>query len=199
MIKTLCLGGSFNPIHHGHLICARAAAESSGFDRILLIPSRQPPHKPGNTELAPASHRLAMTRAAVSGSGLFDVDGLEIDRSGPSFTIDTVRALKQRGMERINWLIGADLLPQLQTWREPEALLAEADFWVIQRPGSEIDWAALAPPLRLLRERLLVAPLIDISGTDIRRRVGRGQSIDFLTPPPVVAYIEQHKLYAQRV
>jgi nicotinate-nucleotide adenylyltransferase len=199
MLKTLCLGGSFNPIHHGHLICARAAAESSGFDRILLIPSSQPPHKPGNTELAPAAHRLAMTRAAVAGNTLFDIDGQEIARSGPSFTIDTVRTLKRDGMKRVNWLIGADLLPQLQTWHEPEALLEEADFWVMQRPGSEIDWASLAPPLRALRERLLVAPMIDISGTDIRRRVSRGQSIDFLTPGPVIAYIEEHKLYAQRL
>ena len=199
MLKTLCLGGSFNPIHHGHLICARSAAESSGFDRILLIPSSQPPHKPDDPALAAASHRLAMTRAAVEGNALFGVDGQEIGRSGPSFTLDTVRALKQQGMERVNWLIGADLLPQLLTWHEPEALLEEADFWVIQRPGCEINWDSLSPALRALRKRLLVAPLVDISGTDIRRRVGRGQSIDFLTPPAVIAYIEQHKLYAQRV
>ena len=199
MLKTLCLGGSFNPIHHGHLICARAAAESSGFERILLIPSSQPPHKPGDPGLADAAHRLAMTRAAMAGNALFDVDGQEIDRSGPSFTIDTARALRQQGMERVNWLIGADLLPQLLTWHQAEALLEEVDFWVVQRPGSEINWASLAAPLQTLRERLLVAPMIDISGTDIRRRVSRGQSIDFLTPPAVIAYIERHKLYAQRV
>ena len=199
MLKTLCLGGSFNPIHHGHLICARAAAESSGFERILLIPSSQPPHKPGSLDLAAAADRLAMTHAAVAGNALFAVDGQEIGRSGPSFTIDTVRALKRAGMGRVNWLIGADLLPQLLSWHEPEALLEEADFWVMQRPGSEIDWDSLSPALRALRERLVVAPMIDISGTDIRRRVGRGESIDFLTPPPVIAYIEEHKLYAQRV
>jgi nicotinate-nucleotide adenylyltransferase len=199
MIKTLCLGGSFNPIHHGHLICARAAAESSGFDRILLIPSSQPPHKPADVELATATHRLAMTQCAVAGNGVFAVDGLEIARAGPSYTIDTARALRQKGLGRVNWLIGTDLLAQLQSWHEADALLEEVDFWVIQRPGTQIDWASLSPPLRALRERLLVAPLLDISATDIRRRVGQGKPIDFLTPAPVVTYIQQNGLYAQRV
>jgi nicotinate-nucleotide adenylyltransferase len=195
MLKTLCLGGSFNPIHHGHLICARAAAESSGFDRILLIPSSQPPHKPADPNMADASHRLKMAQAAVAQSELFEVDGLEIARAGLSYTLDTVRALKRKGIEEVNWLIGADLLPQFQTWHEPVALLAEAVFWVVLRPGFEINWPALPPPLRDLRERVLVAPSIDISATDIRRRVSQGQSIDFLTPPPVVTYIKQNGLY----
>ena len=195
MLKTLCLGGSFNPIHHGHLICARAAAESSEFDRILLIPSSQPPHKPADPHMADAAHRLAMTEAAVAGSDLFEVDGLEIARAGLSYTIDTVRALKRKGIKQVNWLIGADLLPQLQTWHDPAALLAEAVFWVIHRPGSQIDWPSLPPALHPLRERVLIAPAIDISATDIRHRVSQGQSIDFLTPPPVVTYIKQNGLY----
>jgi nicotinate-nucleotide adenylyltransferase len=195
MLKTLCLGGSFNPIHHGHLICARAAAESANFDRVLLIPSSQPPHKPGDTEMVDATDRLAMTRAAADGHDNFEVDGLEIERAGPSYTLDTARALKQRGVTDVNWLIGADLLPQLLTWRDPLALLAEVKFWVMQRPGHTIGWSALPTALQPLRERLLSAPLIDISATDIRRRLGNGQSIDFLTPPPVVTYIKEHRLY----
>jgi nicotinate-nucleotide adenylyltransferase len=202
MLKTLCLGGSFNPIHHGHLICARAAAECANFDRILLIPSSQPPHKPGDPSLADASHRLAMTRAAISPKGpgnvLLDVDALEIGRAGPSYTIDTARTLAQRGSGPVHWLIGADLLPHLLTWREPAALLEEITFWVIQRPGSIIDWSALPLLLRPLRERLLVAPLIDISSTDIRQRVGMSRSIDFLTPPAVITYIREHRLYGWR-
>jgi nicotinate-nucleotide adenylyltransferase len=195
MLKTLCLGGSFNPIHHGHLICARAAAESSGFERILLIPSSQPPHKPGDPQMADASHRLAMAQAAVAGSDLFEVDGQEIARAGLSYTIDTVRALKRMGIQEVNWLIGADLLPQLLTWHDPTALLGEAVFWVMRRPGFEIDWPALPAALRGLRERVLIAPSLDISATDIRQRVSRGQSIDFLTPPSVVTYIRENGLY----
>jgi nicotinate-nucleotide adenylyltransferase len=200
MIKTICLGGSFNPIHHGHLICARAAAEYANFDRVLLIPSSQPPHKPAVPDLADATHRLAMARAAIAGLGnFFDVDGLEIDRAGPSYTLDTARSLKKRGFEEVHWLIGADLLPQLMTWKEPAALLAEVKFWVIQRPGSTIDWNTLPPPLRSLQERLLIAPMIDISATDIRNRVAAGRSIDFLTPAPVVTYIGEHGLYAPKL
>jgi nicotinate-nucleotide adenylyltransferase len=195
MIKTLCVGGSFNPIHHAHLICARAIAENANFQRILFIPSCQPPHKPGAVDLADAEDRLAMTRAAVKGNDLFDVDRLEIDRAGPSFTIDTARALKARGMDEVHWLIGADLLPQLHTWREASALMQEVVFWVIQRPGCPIDWQSLPPLVDPLRERLLVAPLIEISATDIRQRIALARPIDFLTPAPVVSYIKGHRLY----
>ena len=195
MLKTLCLGGSFNPIHYGHLICARAAAENANLNRVLLIPSDQPPHKPNDVALADAADRLAMTQAAIAGHRTFAVADLEIGRPGPSYTIDTARALKQQGFEQVNWLIGADLLPQLPTWHEPDALLEEVTFWVMQRPGSTIDWPSLPPPLQALRKRLLVVPQIDISATDIRRRVHNGRLIDFLTPPPVVRYIEEHRLY----
>jgi nicotinate-nucleotide adenylyltransferase len=198
MLNTLCVGGSFNPIHHGHLICARAAAESGNFDRVLLIPSSQPPHKPGDANLAEATHRVAMTQAAIHPNGNFSVDPLETLRTGPSFTLDTARELMRRGTGEVNWLIGADLLPQFHTWHEPQALMKEIKFWVIQRPGSPIDWAALPPLVRPLRERVLQAPLIDISATDIRQRVAMGRPIDFLTPPAVIAYIEKHGLYRRQ-
>jgi nicotinate-nucleotide adenylyltransferase len=195
MLKTLCLGGSFNPIHHGHLICARAAAECANFNRVLFIPSSQPPHKPADPALASVSDRLAMTRAAIEGYDTFDVDALEIGRAGPSYTIDTARALKQRGFDQVHWLIGADTLPQLPTWREPEALLQEVTFWIVDRPGNPIDWSTLPTSLQPLRGRLLILPQIEISATDIRRRVKNGQSIEFLTPSSVVTYIEEHRLY----
>src|SRR3954451_19497873 len=114
MIKTLCLGGSFNPIHHGHLRCSRAVAESLGDQRVMLIPSARPPHKPGDTTLASPEDRLAMCRLAaeaVSDDDIrFEAADLELHRAGPSYTIDTVRHLKSQGWPSVDWLIGADML-----------------------------------------------------------------------------------------
>src|SRR4051794_18604351 len=135
MIKTLCLGGSFNPIHHGHLRCSRAVAETLGHERVMLIPSGRPPHKPGDTSLAGAEDRLAMCRLAAEqasdGRIRFDVDDLEVRRTGPSYTIDTVRQLKSQGWPSVDWLIGADMVLNLPTWKEPLALLAEANLLVM--------------------------------------------------------------------
>ena len=96
-MKTLCLGGSFNPIHHGHLICARAVMERAGYERVMIIPSAQPPHKPAHANLAPAVDRLRMCQLAVQGSATFVVDDIELKRTGPSYTIDTAAELKQAG------------------------------------------------------------------------------------------------------
>src|SRR5438045_842642 len=111
-MRCLCFGGSFNPIHNGHLVCARAAAEILGFSKILLIPVGQPPHKPVRADLAPAESRLAMCRLAANlQPGLFEVDDVEIRLPQPSYTINTVRHLRQtRGWEQVHWLIGADML-----------------------------------------------------------------------------------------
>src|SRR5215210_7294765 len=99
-MRTLCFGGSFNPIHHGHLLCARAVAEREGFDRVELIPSAQPPHKAGTAfDMAPAEDRLAMCRLAIEGTKLFAVNDIELRRSGPSYTVDTARQLKAQGDE----------------------------------------------------------------------------------------------------
>src|SRR5689334_23178374 len=106
-MAKLCFGGSFNPIHFGHLICARYAAERLGFDANVLIPSAQPPHKPNATDLAPASERVRMCQLAAAGCDDFEIDDLETKRTGPSYTIDTVRQLAGRGWGRASWLIGA--------------------------------------------------------------------------------------------
>lgn len=193
-ITTLCYGGSFNPVHHGHLIVARAIAEAAGFDQIILIPSAQPPHKP-DAPLASAADRLAMVRLAIANSPLFACDDLEVARGGPSFTIETAKALKHRGMPEIHWLIGADMLPTLPTWREPAALLQQVRFVIANRPAYPIDWAALPPQLQVLRANVVPAPRVDISASLIRDRVAAGLPIDFLTPPAVIQYIHDHSLY----
>src|SRR5579864_7452077 len=130
-MQILHFGGSFNPIHHAHLICARAVAELRGFDKVALVVTRQPPHKPENGELAPGSDRLEMCRLATAQSGLFEVSDIELTIPGPNYTIETVRELKRRGVGPINWLIGADMLLYLPKWREPLPLLAEVNFIVM--------------------------------------------------------------------
>ena len=194
-MSTLCFGGSFNPVHHGHLVCARHAAERLGFDQVVLIPSANPPHKPVATDLAPAADRVRMCELAVEGHAGFTVDNLETKRTGPSYTIDTARILAARDASRVSWLIGADMLRSLPTWHQPDALLAEVAFVILARPGWSFDWETLPPNYRVLRKQVVEAPLIDISATDIRRRVRAGMPIDFLTPAPVVQYIRSTGLY----
>jgi nicotinate-nucleotide adenylyltransferase len=195
-MAKLCFGGSFNPIHAGHLICARHAAEQLGYESVVLIPSSQPPHKPHAADLAGAGHRVRMCELAVQGCDGFEVNDLETKRIGPSYTIHTAREFARQGCGRVSWLVGADLLATLPTWHEPDALLQEVDFVVLTRPGWPLDWEVLPTRLReQLRDRVVEAPLIDISATEIRRRVAAGRPIDFMTPDPVVRYIRETRLY----
>jgi nicotinate-nucleotide adenylyltransferase len=194
-MKTLCLGGSFNPIHHGHLICARAAAEARGFGRVLLIPSGQPPHKPDDPQLASPEHRLRMCQLAASATASFDVCDLELFRSGPSFTIDTAQELRRQGFDAVHWLIGADMLNFLPKWHRPLELLKQVEFIVMARPGVTIDWSQLPREYQHLESNVVAVPQIDISATDLRRRIRANLSIDFLTPRRVIDYIRAENLY----
>ncbi|MGD0462274.1 MAG: nicotinate-nucleotide adenylyltransferase [Tepidisphaeraceae bacterium] len=198
MRKKICFGGTFNPIHHGHLLCARAAAEAVGADCVVLFPTGSPPHKPGETDLAGAEHRLQMCRLAIAGSGGFEIDDRELRRPGPSFTIDTARQLRREGWDEVTWLIGSDMLNLLPSWHEPEALLAEVRFLIMARPGANPSWSKLPAEFQKLRKNVVDVPQIDISATDIRHRVGLGLPIDFLAPPEVCRYILEHRLYHHR-
>lgn len=191
----LILGGSFNPIHYGHLICARAAAEALGFDQVVAIPSAIPPHKLAAADLASPADRYAMARLAIGKSALFDLNDIELKMEGPSYTIETAWRLKRAGWGEINWLIGADMVQILPQWHEAEKLLEEVNFYLLARPGWGFEWETLPASYQKLRERVVAAPLIDITATDIRRRVGRGLSIEYLTPPEVVEYIRERGLY----
>jgi nicotinate-nucleotide adenylyltransferase len=194
-MTKLFLGGSFNPIHLGHLICARAAAESIGAPSVVLIPTGVPPHKQSAKDIASPQDRLEMARRAIENIPRFEVDDREIRRPGPSYTIQTARELRQSGIDRVNWLIGADMLNTLPTWHEPAALLAEVHFIIMARPGSAMNWESLPPEYARLRDHVVQVPRIDISATEIRRRIKAGLPIDFLTPPGVCRYIEDRKLF----
>ena len=139
-----------------------------------------------------------MTEASVRDSTLFSISALEVTRNGPSYSLITAQLLKQQGLAEVHWLIGADMAQYLPHWHEPEALMQEVHFVVMARPGWTMDWFTLPEPFRILRERVVEAPQIELSATDIRLRVAEGKPIDFLTPPAVVQYIQTHKLYQSR-
>lgn len=193
--QKICLGGSFNPIHHGHLLCARAVAEAVGAKKVVLFPTGIAPHKQHATEVAPIVDRLEMCHRAVAEAADFELDDRETLRAGPSYTIQTVRELRKEGCGEIAWIIGADLLAGLPNWHEAQLLLNEVKFIVMARPGWSFDWGSLPGEFQKLREQVVQVPQIDISGTDIRRRVKDGLPIDFLTPPGVCDYIRKQNLY----
>lgn len=192
----LCFGGSFNPIHNAHLRSCSAVARSRGCHQALLIPSAVPPHKLCQNDMAEAADRLTMCRiAAATDEKSFSVSDIELRRSGPSYTIDTVRELKGQGHAQIEWLIGADMLAILPQWREAQRLIHEATILIMSRPGFEIRWEQLPDEFQFLKANVVEAPLMDVSATDIRKRVKLGQPIDHLVPAGVAAYIKDRGLY----
>jgi nicotinate-nucleotide adenylyltransferase len=198
-MHRLCFGGSFNPIHNAHLICSTAAARAAGFARVVLIPSHQPLLKHAQYALASAEDRLKMLDLAISDvprDGVeFEIDPIEINRRGPSYTIDTVEALRARGWESVDWLIGADQLLNLHRWHRFQDLMREAQFWVMARPGYVIDWSVIHEDARKLSAHVVTAPKLDISATLIRQRLAAGESIDDLVPAKVREYILERRLY----
>jgi nicotinate-nucleotide adenylyltransferase len=198
-MPALHFGGSFNPIHHGHLRCAEAVAKQAGYDRVVLVPSARPPHKPDKAELASVEDRLAMCRLAIDerggGTPTFEVFDIETRHDGPSYTLDTVQALRAAGETDVHWLIGADMLLYLPKWHRPLDLLREVHFLVMARPGWTINWDALPPEFRHLKDHVVPTPVIDISSTDIRRRVRQNLPIEHLVPLSVARYIDAHQLY----
>jgi nicotinate-nucleotide adenylyltransferase len=194
-MRRLCFGGSFNPIHLGHLRCAKVVAEACRYDRVVLIPTNQPPHKAVSADLASPADRLAMCRLAAASDPLFEVSNIEISRPGMSYTIETARELRAAGWKSVDWLIGADMLQILPRWHKPMELLKEVNFVIMARPGWEFDWQSLPGEFRHLESHVVQAPLIDISATEIRRRIAQRESIRDLVPAAVGDYIELHQLY----
>jgi nicotinate-nucleotide adenylyltransferase len=213
LARTGIFGGSFNPIHYGHLLMADQVFEMLGLDRLLFVPAAEPPHKPARG-LAPAAHRHAMTRLATGSDGRFTVVDIELHRAGPSYTVDTLEALSASGDDLI-LVMGSETFLGLLGWHAPQRLPELARLAVVPRTGSAFDpegpaaqkvlHAIGADPFVPVTEgvlpprgTLLVHALsLPVSASDIRERVRRGRSVAYRLPPEVIAYIETHRLYRE--
>ena len=197
MPKIGVMGGTFDPIHIGHLIAARAALESFALDRVIFIPAALPPHKMTRRVASP-EHRLSMVKAAIEGEKDFSVSDMEFRRQGPSYTVDTAAELKKIYNDaEIYFIIGTDSANELDTWYEAEKLIKECRFVALSRPGAKLDPAALMAAFgeyaRHVRE--LTMPGIDISSTLIRERIRKNLSVRHFVPDKVADYIEKEGLY----
>lgn len=194
------LGGTFDPIHFGHLDAADAARRAMTLDQVWLIPSCDPPHRPVDP-LASAFHRFALVALAIQGHDALRASDMEVTRTGPSYTADTLRALASHGWlpSQLFFILGSDAFAEIATWREFPAVLDAANFVVIARPGTTLDAAIARTPS--LRTRLgmsifsVEAQVRDVSSSTIRARLAARQSIDDLVPTAVARYIAAHHLY----
>ena len=191
------MGGSFDPIHYAHLLLGERVREQYNLGLVVYIPNRLSPLKE-EQNVSAARDRYAMAELAVSDNPRFAVCDCEIDRPGPSYSIDTIRVLQQRlpAEVEILFVTGADAILELPEWREPDAILSESQVIAANRPGFDLQrMRAVLGPQRASRIELLDIAMMDISSTDIRQRVSQGRSIRYLTPPAVIDYIKRHNLY----
>jgi len=204
------LGGTFDPIHVGHLDAADAARRALQLDQILLIPSSDPPHR-ATDPLASGFHRFALVALAIQGEPALRASDMELARTGPSYTADTLRAVARQGWlpSQIFFILGSDAFAEIATWREFPAVLDTANFVVIARPGTRLDDAAARTPalrgrLRSMEETsgasgtsifLVEARTRDVSSSTIRARLAARQPIDDLVPAAVARHIAAHHLY----
>ena len=189
-------GGTFDPIHLGHLILAEQCRESLGLEKLWFVVAGEPPHKRGGERTA-VSHRLEMARLAIAGNPAFEVSDIEANRPGPHYSVETLAEIKaQRPDDELFFLIGADSLVDLPTWREPEGIARLASIVVVNRPGVDApadplpDFGPGALPLQTV-----TIPPIGIASRDLRERLAAGRSVRYQIPRAVEAYIDAHGLY----
>ena len=211
MRRTAVFGGTFNPIHYGHLLLAADVFETLGLDRVLFVPAAVPPHKAA-ASVAPAAHRHAMVQLAIAGHRGFEASDVELQRPGPSYTVDTLQALSAPG-ETLFLLIGSETFLDLLSWRAPRRVAALARLVVVPRTSSSFDPESAAAQ-KVLREiggerfvhvdgpdvpargvAILHATSLPISSSDLRARAAEGRSLAYRVPPAVEAYIAAHRLY----
>jgi nicotinate-nucleotide adenylyltransferase len=189
------MGGTFDPIHHGHLVAAEEARWQFDLDTVLFVPTGQPWQKP--VGVSPAEDRYRMTVIATASNPAFEVSRVEIDHPGPTYTVDTLRRLRAELGEdaRLFFITGADAVLHILTWKDREEVLALAEFIAATRPGYDLE--RLTERLPLARERLhpMEIPMLAISSTEIRARVARGAPIQYLVPDGVVEYVAERGLY----
>jgi nicotinate-nucleotide adenylyltransferase len=183
------MGGTFDPIHHGHLVAASEVRQSFQLDEVIFVPTGEPYMKPA---VSAAEHRYLMTVIATASNPDFTTSRVDIDRSGPTYTIDTLRDLKrQYPDDELFFITGADAVTQILDWKDKDELWELAQFVAVSRPGHALSISGLPPQ----RVSSLEVPALAISSTDCRARVGRGFPVWYLVPDGVVQYISKHHLY----
>ncbi|MCS7050805.1 MAG: nicotinate-nucleotide adenylyltransferase [Thermomicrobium sp.] len=190
-------GGTFDPIHHGHLIIAEVMMEELGLGRVLFLPAGQPPHKLGRV-ITPVTHRLTMLQLAIHDNPRFGISYVDVRRPGPCYTADSLAILHQEFPEdELVFLMGEDSLHDLPTWHEPERIAKQALLGVALRPGVRVDLEAIFARVPAARDRVMLVPvpLIQIAASDIRRRVAEGRTIRYQVPLLVEDYIHRNGLY----
>ena len=193
-MRIAIYGGTFDPIHYGHLLCAEEVQEAYRFDQFWFLPAARPPHKMSDPQRAEPKQRYEMTRLAIQDHPFFRISDSEIAREGASYAVDTAREFLERYGEdaQLHWIVGADSLIEFDIWRERETLLKLCKFIAVTRPSYDLSEA---PPWALQKADLFPITPIDISATDIRKRVREGRSIRYRTPPAVQRYIQERRLY----
>ncbi|HVL60766.1 MAG TPA: nicotinate-nucleotide adenylyltransferase [Microbacterium sp.] len=186
------MGGTFDPIHHGHLVAASEVAQSFDLDEVIFVPTGKPWQK---DDVSPSEHRYLMTVIATASNPRFTVSRVDIDRAGPTYTIDTLRELKkQRPAAELFFITGADAIAQILSWRDHDELWDLAHFVAVSRPGHVLSTAGL--PTDDVSQ--LEIPALAISSTDCRERVEHGNPVWYLVPDGVVQYIAKHHLYRSK-
>ena len=186
------MGGTFDPIHHGHLVAASEVQTRFGLDEVVFVPTGQPWQK-DEREVSPAEHRYLMTVVATASNPRFTVSRVDIDRPGPTFTIDTLRDLHaQRPDDELFFITGADALAQILSWKDADELFDLAHFIGVTRPGYVLSESGLPSERVTLQE----VPAMAISSTDCRGRVERAEPVWYLVPDGVVQYVNKYRLYA---
>ena len=189
------MGGTFDPIHHGHLVAAEEARWQFDLERVVFVPTGRPWQKP--VGVSPAEDRYRMTVLATASNPAFAVSRLEVDHQGPTYTVDTLRRLRaaQPAGTRLFFITGADAVLQILTWKEPDQVLALAEFIAATRPGFDLDRLIGQVPGAAGRVHRMEIPALAISSSDLRTRVARGAPIQYLVPDGVARYIHDHALY----
>jgi nicotinate-nucleotide adenylyltransferase len=190
------MGGTFDPIHHGHLVTAEEALWQFHLDEVVFVPTGRPWMK-GDRAVSPAEHRYLMTVIATSSNPRFSVSRIEVEREGPTYTVETLQELRRMAEDEIElfFITGADAMLEILHWKDPEKVLSQAHFIAATRPGYEIARFEREAPTSDPRVSVMDIPALSISSTDIRRRVEEGEPIRYLVPEGVQTYIDKAGLY----
>ena len=197
-VRIALFGGTFDPVHYGHLRLAEEAREAAGLERVLFVPAHTSPFRQ-QEPISPPRHRIAMARLAIADNSAFEVSDIEIQRGGVSYTVDTVMTLRAQYPDaELHLILGADALQGFPNWYRAAAIAHECILLVGVRPHYDLQ-AALEYLPDAIRARVQPVPMtpLDISASDIRQRIRAGRSIRYLTPPHVIEYIQQHRLYLE--